>query len=145
MTLDDTGEKGVTFYAKDLSNDDEPLQAVNIAHTVTSGIASSSPLVIGAVSAGKDHCFDGFIDDVRISGIPLRQEQLLFNSAAVNEHTVGYWKFENDPGPYEDSSPLGNDIAAARPAASKQDDPKTAALTDFCHALLNANEFLYVD
>ena len=118
---------------------------MNIAHTVTSGIRGNAPLVIGAVGQNKDHCFDGLIDEVRISGIPLRQEQLLFNTAALNEHTVGYWKFENDPGAYEDSSPLGNDIAAAHIAASKQDDPKTAALTDFCHALLNANEFLYVD
>ncbi len=145
VVLDDPSEKGITFYAKDLSNDDEPLQAVNIAHTVTSGIRSNVPLVIGALDQSKDHCFDGLIDDVRISNIPLRQEQLLFHTAAQNEHTVGYWKFEGGPGVYKDSSPAGNDIAAARISIAKRDDPRTAALTDLCHALLNSNEFLYVD
>jgi hypothetical protein len=75
---------------------------------------------------------------------PLRQEQLLFTSAALNEHTVGYWKFEPDPGPYEDSSPAGNDITAPTVEGSR-DDPTTAALVDFCHVLLNSNEFLYID
>ena len=88
--------------------------------------------------------FDGLIDDVRLSDVPLVAEQLLFTSAGVNEHTVGYWKFENDPGPYKDSSPRGHDIATHAATGAREDAP-FAALVDFCHVLLNSNEFLYVD
>jgi mono/diheme cytochrome c family protein len=144
VNLDDATEKGITFYAKDLSNDDEPLQAVNISHKVTSGIHGPGPLAIGATALQNNAIFDGLIDDVRLSSVPLRAEQLLFTSAGVNEHTVGYWKFENDPGPYEDSSPRGNDISAAA-VTGPQEDPRFGALVDFCHVLLNSNEFLYVD
>jgi hypothetical protein len=144
VDLDDATEKGIIFYAKDLSNDDEPLKVINAAHTVTSGIRGDVPLFIGGRAGTTEHVFDGLIDDLRISNIPLRQEQLLFTSAALNEHTVGYWKFEPDPGPYEDSSPVGNDITAPTVAGPRV-EPRTAALVDFCHVLLNSNEFLYID
>ena len=144
VDLDDATEKGITFYAKDLSNDDEPLKAISAAHVVTSGIRGNVPLFIGGRAGTTEHVFDGLIDDLRISNVPLRQEQLLFTSAALNEHTVGYWKFEPEPGPFKDSSPAGNHINAPTVEVTR-DDPRAAALLDFCHVLLNSNEFLYVD
>ncbi len=51
VSLEDTSEKGITFYAKDLSNDDEPLLTVNISHKVIGGIRSTAPLVIGSRSS----------------------------------------------------------------------------------------------
>ena len=144
VDLEDATEKGVTFYAKDLSNDDEPLQVVRVTHATTSGLASDSPLVIGGAPTGSGSLFDGLIDDVRLSSIPLRAEQLLFTSASIGEHTVGYWKFDADPGPYADSSGRGNSIAAPKPSGPHE-DPRQLALIDFCHVLLNSNEFLYVD
>lgn len=80
MNLGDTTEKGITFYAKDLTNDDEPMQSVQIAHTVASGIANETPLVIGGLGAGNGNLFDGLIDDVRISDTALKNEELLFTS-----------------------------------------------------------------
>jgi mono/diheme cytochrome c family protein len=144
VNLDDATEKGITFYAKDLSNDDEPLQAVQVAHIITSGLASEAPVVIGGSPHGNGSLFDGLIDDVRLSDIALRSEQLLFNNASTGEHTIGYWKFESDPTPYADASGRGNDITAPKPAAQRE-DPRLLALIDFCHVLLNSNEFLYVD
>ncbi len=142
VNLDDATEKGITFYAKDLSNDDQPMQVVNISHKVTAGIHADLPLAIGGMTSNQ--AFDGLIDDVRISNVPLLAEQLLFTSPGVNEHTVGYWKFEANPGPYEDSAPGGNDIVT-EVATGTREDPQFAALVDFCHVLLNSNEFLYVD
>ena len=60
------------------------------------------------------------------------------------EHTVGYWKFEADPGQYKDSSKRGGDITETQ-VQSAPVDTSFAALVDFCHVLLNTNEFLYVD
>ena len=144
VDLDDPAETGVTFFAKDLSNDDEPLQVVNISHTVTSGVHAEVPIAIGACGMQSGQVFDGLIDDVRLSDVPLLAEQLLFTNPSVSEHTVGYWKFEHDPGPFADSSPRGNDIATHL-VTGAHEDAQFAALVDFCHVLLNSNEFLYVD
>ncbi len=144
VDLEDATEKGITFYAKDLSNDDEPLQIVRVTHSTTTGIASDAPVVIGGSPTGSGNLFDGLIDDLRLSNIPLRAEQLLFTSAAPGEHTVGYWKFDSDPGPYADSSGRGNEITSAKPTGPRE-DPRQLALIDFCHVLLNSNEFLYID
>ncbi len=144
VKLADTGETGVTFYTKDLSNDDEPMQVANVAHKVTSGIRSSAPLRIGARGEDAKNLFDGLIDDVRLSSAPLTSEQLLLTSAATAESTVGYWKFENDPGVYRDSSARHADITPRIIEAPKI-DPRAAAFADFCQVLLNSNEFLYLD
>ena len=45
---------------------------------------------------------------------------------------------------YKDSSPRGNDIEA-KIVQAKPSDPARAAFVDFCHVLLNSNEFLYTD
>lgn len=144
VDLDETSEKGVTFYAKDLSNDDEPIQTVQLKHSVTSGIRSEAPLVIGGRDEAGKHLFDGLIDDVRISRVPLPQSQLLVDREGTSEHTVGYWRFEAEPGVYRDSTSRGGDIAAAMIQAPKM-DPTTSAWVDFCQVILNSNEFLYVD
>jgi mono/diheme cytochrome c family protein len=144
VNLDDATEKGITFYAKDLTNDDEPLQSVQLAHSVTSGTANETPLVIGGTPTGTGNLFDGLIDDVRLSDTALRGEELLFTSASPGEHTVGYWKFEPTPSHYADTSGRGHDISVAV-NKSQQKDPRLTALIDFCHILLNSNEFLYLD
>ena len=142
--LDDATEKGITFYARDLTNDDEPMQSVQLAHAVTSGIANEAPLVIGGPPTGTGNLFDGLIDDVRLSDAALRPEELLVTSPSPGEHTAGYWKFEATPSPYADSSGHGHDISAAS-QKGQQKDPRLTALIDFCHILLNSNEFLYLD
>jgi hypothetical protein len=144
-------QNGITFYAKDLSNDDLPLQTATLAHTTVAGIRSDADFTLGARGHATDarsaasNVWDGIIDDVRLSRAALPAEALLLNSGQqIHEATVGYWKFETTSGVYKDSSPRGNDIEAkivqARPA-----DPRAAAFVDFCHVLLNSNEFLYLD
>ena len=144
VDLENATEKGITFYAKDLTNDDEPMQSVQIAHTVTGGIASEAPLVIGGMPSGEGGLFEGLIDDVRLSDTALRAEDLLFTSPSPGEHTMGFWKFESSPNPYADSSGHGHDISTSR-QKGQQKDPRFSALVDFCHILLNSNEFLYLD
>jgi hypothetical protein len=46
---------------------------------------------------------------------------------------------------FRDSSPNHNDIKPQVSGKQVLTDRKTEALVDFCHALLNANEFLYVE
>jgi mono/diheme cytochrome c family protein len=145
VNLTNTSEGGVTFYAKDLSNDDEPLQVAKIAHRVVSGHRSPVSFAIGGRAVDKSHLWDGLIDDVRLSRAALRQEQLLLTAENVTGTTCGYWQFEAKPSVFRDSSPNKNDIKPMLASRAVTTDRKTTALTDFCQVLLNANEFLYVE
>ncbi len=145
VSLSDTNETGVTFYLKDLANDCEPMQVVNAKHRVTSQTRAPLPFTIGGRSGGQNHFWDGLIDDVRLSSAALNPDQLLVNLEGVTGTSVGYWRFEANPDVYKDVSNHGNDIRPKLLPSTNVLDPKTQALVDFCHVLLNANEFLYVD
>ncbi len=136
----------VTFYVKDLGNDDEPLSVVKVPHQITGGFANHLALNIGGRSA-KSGGFDGMIDDVRLSNGALTTDELLINHDAATEKTAGYWQFEARPSAFKDASKNGNDIVpnAKAAAAKSAAQARAAALADFCHVMLNANEFVYVD
>lgn len=133
----------VVFYLKDLSNDDEPLLIARVSHEITGGIQNEEPITIGGRGADAQGHFDGLIDDVRVSSAVLSEERLAYTAEASAEQTVGYWRFEPDPGVLSDSSGHRFDIASKKKNKDLE-DPQRAAFVDFCHALLNANEFLYV-
>ena len=142
--LTDTGESGITFYVKDMTNDDEPMLAANVLHTTTANIRGTAPLTIGGRFGEAKHLWDGVIDDVRLSSAALAKEELLVTKEGASESTCGYWRFEPTPGVFKDSSAFAHDILPRAIAPPKM-DAKMEALTDFCHVLLNSNEFLYVD
>jgi hypothetical protein len=144
VKLSDPERKGITFYAKDLSNDEEPVQIVRCGHKMTSLERAHTEFTIGGHGTKPTHTWDGLIDDVRLSATALRPEQLLLSAEGATERTVGYWQFEPKPGPYRDSSSHGLHLRTPGAAADAA-DPQTAALIDLCHVLLNSNEFLYVD
>ncbi len=144
-----TGDAGevtsgsVSFYLKDLSNDDEPLLIAQVPHDITGGFANEEPMSIGCRSVEQAGVFDGLIDDVRFTATALPQNQLLFTAEGMTPRTRGYWQFEVEPGVLQDSSPNHLDIRTAAGGAAVQ-NPVRRAFVDFCHALLNSNEFLYV-
>jgi Protein of unknown function (DUF1553)/Protein of unknown function (DUF1549)/Planctomycete cytochrome C/Concanavalin A-like lectin/glucanases superfamily len=142
VRIGDTSETGVTFFLRQLSADAE-MRVAHVDHKVTSNHQSNLALVIGGRDPDKGQVWDGLIDDVRLSRLALKPEELLLTREGSNESTVGFWRFE-EPDFFKDSSPNGHNIRPEiAPAANA--DPQTAALIDFCHALLNSNEFLYVD
>jgi hypothetical protein len=142
VRLGDTSDTGLTFYVKDLTPG-ASLQTAHIPHNVTADLQSNLPLMIGGRDPEKGDAWDGLIDDLRVSRAALKSEDLVIAHEAPGESTIGYWRFE-EPDFFKDSSPNGHNIKSEiAPAASA--DPATAALVDFCHALLNSNEFLYVD
>ncbi len=135
---------GVMFFIKDLSNDDEPMQTAAVPHRLTSLPALLAPLTIGGRWGERKHLWDGLIDDVRLSDAGLRGEQLLLTSEGTTDHTVGYWRFENRTGAFNDSSPHGRNLMTLTTDSGKP-DTSLEAWTDFCHVLINANELIYVD
>ena len=142
--LADTAASGVTFYVKDLTNDDEPMLAASVPHTTIANLHNTAPLTIGGRAGEAKHLWDGVIDDVRLSSAALAKEELLVTKEGASEQTRGYWRFEPTPDVFKDSSRFARDIQPGTIAPPKI-DAKQQALADFCHVLLNSNEFLYVD
>ena len=142
LRIEDTSETGVTFFVKELTAG-AALATARVPHRVTANHQSNLPLVIGAREPEKSVVWVGLVDDVRLSRAALKPEHLLVTREGVTEDTVGYWLFE-EPGFFKDSSPHGHSIRSDISPTGRL-DANAAALTDFCHLLFNANEFLYLD
>jgi hypothetical protein len=142
IKIADPSPAGITFYLKDLSKLDAPLQKAQVAHKVTTHYRSPVSLVLGGREDGARHCWDGLLDDVRLTAAALSESELLIHNDSTDQRTVGFWRFEAEKGFYQDASPSQNTLFAA---TGELLDAKLAALVDFCHVLLNSNEFIYVD
>jgi mono/diheme cytochrome c family protein len=149
VNLKDAGDKGITFYLKDLANDEEPLQIYSTTHKVVKMSPARGPFTIGGTIGKLERSWDGMIDDVRLSNTVLAKKQLLLTADGVTDKTVAFWQFEQTPGMLQDSSSnrltLQRHGSVTMPAAPLTIDARRAAWVDLCQVLLNANEFLYVD
>jgi hypothetical protein len=69
---------------------------------------------------------------------------LLTEGAPPTPAVAGHWTFEAEPGFFKEVrgrvKPLRRPALSKAPAVTSQ-----TGLVDFCHVLLNSNEFLYVD
>jgi hypothetical protein len=143
VRVGETGKAGVTFYAKDLSNDEDPLHTFQMPHKIVKMPPERGPFHVGSGAAKAERHWDGLIDDVRLSTGVLRDDQLLLTAEAIGNQTAAFWQFEPSPGAFKDSSSNGFDLT--RNAVTPPIDRDVAAWIDFCQVLLNANEFLYTD
>jgi hypothetical protein len=105
-------------------------------------MTNEMPLTFGGCSGASTQAFDGLIDDVRFVGKALSMDEILQTVERDLPSTIGYWRFETVPGVMRNSSGdrlriIGKGKAIVNLSAEE------SALADFCHALLNANEFLY--
>ena len=148
VNVKDAGDKGVTFYVKDLANDEEPLAIYSTTHKVIQ-ITPTARFTLGGTLGKSERSWDGMLDDIRLSNIALGQKQLLIHADGMTKNTVAYWQFEPTPGMLQDSSPsrltLQRFSSASNSAATVVMDARRGAWIDLCQVLLNANEFLYVD
>jgi hypothetical protein len=143
-------DRSVTFYVKDLSDNDAPLVVKTVPHAFTGNHASPRAFAIGgrdsaAATGAAAHVWDGLIDDVRLSNRPLAQSELLWEDGDPGEAVVGHWTFEETPGFAADSSGRGHALVRGVPQPSVKDLRRYEALVDLCHVLFNTSEFLYVE
>jgi hypothetical protein len=143
-------DKTVTFFVKDLSDNDAPLVVRSVPHTFAGSHASPSRLAIGGRDAADPRSratsvWDGLIDDVRISNRPLARDELLWEEGEPADAVVGHWTFEETPGFAADSSGHGRSLARTTPRPDVKDLRRYEALVDLCHVLFNSSEFLYVE
>ena len=133
----------VTFFLKDLSNDDEPLQTVVVEHDIIGGLNNDAAFAIGGIAASNASMFDGLLDDVRLVGRAIDVDEILYTVEQEVSDGIGYWQFEDHPGVMSNS--IGEDLTlSATGEQVVRESPKAAAWSDLGHALLNSNEFLYV-
>jgi hypothetical protein len=135
---DDTTASGITFYLQSLKGE-APLQTQSAAHQV---VAPGNPqvlLTVGGRYGLSQHQWDGLIDDLRLSEGALPVESLAIQGGLPVAATLGAWTFDDANDRLADGGPGGNSLLLPGSLSGEQ------ALIDLCHALLNSNEFLYVD
>lgn len=136
-----------TFYVRDLVNAQGTLQTSERPVTVSAPVATAAPLLIGGRHSTDRHRWDGLLDELRVTAARLEPEQLLPASRREGApagpsapEVLGHWTFDDPQHVLADAAGTGRDLVpiSTRPAVD-------APLIDFCHVLLNSNEFLYLD
>ncbi|MCA9088946.1 MAG: PSD1 domain-containing protein [Planctomycetaceae bacterium] len=142
-TSEDNPTSGsVTFYMKDLSDPNAKLESATVETSVVAGIQNPAMKIIAGGRASKGHLWDGQLARMTVSRGALTKEQLLIGDKADQASRILDWTFNGEDGEH----PAPNTAWLRDNASSSSGVPaKTlAAVTDFCHALFNSNEFLYL-
>lgn len=125
----------VTFYLQDLSDPGNPLQVNVVQHNIVRSIQQAgTPLLIGGRDQSRSHNWDGQLARLQVSPEALDVESLLPFNSAVDAGQV--FSFDGN-GKVKWLEPKVPDrVGIPRHTL--------AAMTDFCHALLISNGFLYL-
>ncbi|HWB04851.1 MAG TPA: DUF1549 domain-containing protein [Verrucomicrobiales bacterium] len=140
--LDAGGNGSVTFFVKDLANEDEPVQTTTVPHPIAEPVKTDFPLVFGDSDGNHRFLWDGLIDEVRIRRGCITEPALFLNSPSISPDTVGCWQFEPATGFLHDAVSKRETIRAMNTAESTA---REAAVTDLCHSLLSSSALLYVE
>ncbi len=125
------GRGTVTFWMKDLSDPEAKLESVEVPHNLAEAIQDpGTKLTVGGRVDSTQHSWDG-----QLAKLTLREPGVLEGSPLID------WTFSGDG---EEPAPGTAWIRAPKPKPAGASEPVLAAMTDFCHALLNSNEFLYL-
>jgi len=142
LKFDDNGAGKATFILQDLSKPKAPLQTTTKPFAKNKHYVTKQAPIIGGRSQTQDHSWDGLIGNVRLTNRVLAPEESLLQKPASDPDTLAHWKFTKADF-YADSS--GNENTLQIVGAPTAADPRLALLTEYCHVLLNANAFLYID
>jgi hypothetical protein len=135
----------VTFFLKDLANDDVLLQTTICPHPIVTPQASEFPLTIGArAGSALSSQWDGLIDELRLRSSVLSAEECFYTQKAstLPASVLACWQFEATPGFLYDAKPRRETLLP--PVAAPMNKLHASALADLCQAMLNSNEFLYI-
>ncbi len=138
----DPTKGSVTFYLKDLSDPKARLQTVTVPHQVVGGLdpKASTKFLVGGRDQ-KGHQWDGQL--ARLTLRPGTSQKIVTPFAHSSEaKPIVDWKFNSLVSglPIPKTAWIATTLA---PVETKYPPKLFNALTDFCHALLNSNEFLY--
>jgi len=139
---DDPAKGSVTFYLKDLSDPNAVMQTQTIEHSIVGGLKAQPE--IKTIIGGRDqkgHLWDGQLARLTVSDGVLSAGEILFKGGSIKR--IADWDFSKGTGdqPVTKTAWLGPSVKGPTPL---QRTSLFGAVTDFCHALLNSNEFLYL-
>lgn len=140
-SLGDVTRGKVTFYLLDLSDPEAKMQTATVTHQVVGGLKSLSsiPTLVGG-RHGKSHQWDGQVARLRFSGGLLAPESFLIDQPEGSDGILDlvFSEGKADP-PFPGTAWQRSKPTPAAPSSRLLD-----AVSDFCHVLLNSNEFLYL-
>ncbi|MCC9606161.1 PSD1 and planctomycete cytochrome C domain-containing protein [Blastopirellula sp. JC732] len=133
----------VTFYMKDLSDPNAKLETSTVETSVVSQIQNPALKIIAGGREAAGHLWDGQLAKLTISQGALPQEQLLVGPDFAKSKRILDWTFNGTDGehPAPDTAWL-RETPKENPADAS--NKMLGAVTDFCQALFNSNEFLYL-
>lgn len=148
---EDVGKGKVIFYLKDLSDPKAPLQTASVQTEVVGGLAVKAG--VATLLGGRDqsgHLWDGQVARIAMSDVLLNKEQLFVNDdkdSAKSSLSPVHRIFDRTLTGNDELSPIAG--TSWKREVSKDKVPASspalvAAVVDFCQALLNSNEFLYL-
>ena len=137
----------VTFYVRDLSEPNAAMQTVTVPHQIVgSYINKDRALYVGGREIDKRSVWDGAIARVALRAGQLDAGKLM--SWTVNSDPTCIADISADQAATMLQAPKESrwtwESSAAPTKTSGALDPNREALTDLCHALLNSNEFFYL-
>ncbi|QDT07082.1 Planctomycete cytochrome C [Rubripirellula lacrimiformis] len=141
---DDNPTSGyVTFTMKDLSDPKSKLQTATVETAVVGQAQNPAMKIIAGGRDSKGHLWDGQLARLKISRGALASDQLLTGNDSDKSDAIIDWTFDGSDGeqPAPSTAWLRRET---KPDATSENDPMISAVTDFCHALFNSNEFLYL-
>jgi hypothetical protein len=137
----------ITFYARDLSDPNAAMQTATVSHPVVGGYVNKERVLhVGGREIDKRSLWDGAIARVALRDGMLDAGKLM--TWAVNSDPTCIADISADQAAAMLKAPKESrwswESSAAPSKASGALDPAREALTDLCHALLNSNEFFYL-
>ncbi len=138
-----TGAKGgqAVFYAQDLSEAGAEMQTATVEHLFAGSLsAPGRNLVLGGRDGSAASMFHGLVSRFAITDSPLPADALLPGSPSPAPDRILDLRFDEN-----ESAPTWKEYRGSKPKDQMRDNPFFEAIADLCHALLNSNEFLYVD
>jgi len=134
----------ITFYALDLTDPMATMQSVTIPHDVVGGyVDPKRTLVVGGRETDKRSLWDGGIVQVVVSNGERKPDWKPMQHAGSGGSCVVN-VIADEVSPTSTAEMIWETSVAAAKPNTPQTDSLREALTDFCHALLNANEFFYL-
>lgn len=137
----ENGKSQATFHWKDLSKPESQLESATVDFSIAGKLQDPQTSLLTGGRQQTGHLWDGQLARLVITPEALSKESLLIAKPAVNKDRTLDYQFngENGETPVAHTSWYRRDKPQPKPVSGQQ-----AAFIDFCHALLNSNEFLYL-
>ena len=142
-SVDNPTSGSVTFYMQDLSDPAAELQTATVETSVVGEIQNPALKFVAGGRDASGHLWDGQLARLSLHRGAVSRAQLLVGDSPEATGHVLDWTFRGDDGdrPAPHAAWLQSKTKEVPVSVST---PEFGAVTDFCQALFNSNEFLYL-